>query len=203
MAIGILARAIASQKSDNDSDSYRAAFLDAARADKSAEAVIDALRTALEKDDDVNAAILLGVFGRRAKSAVPALVRLELLSPEGTTALAAIKPTAAERLPGLVAELRDEQSGLHPAAALKLAELGPVARQATRDLRAAIQRSPNRSVATGPSTTRVDTRRYDTRYAEGRLQMVQALIRIAGPTESLPVVAELLEKDWFPLMRAS
>jgi hypothetical protein len=99
--------------------------------------LIDALN---DSDDQVRAeaALTLGLFGPRAKAAVPALIAiLEGPAPEGqgadsriraAEALGAIGPDAKAAVPSLLAALNDENVAVRRAAASSLGHLGPEAR---------------------------------------------------------------------------
>jgi HEAT repeat protein len=103
--------------------------------------------------------------------------------------LAEIKPTTAERILGLVTELKSD-GRMRGAAATKLGEMGTDARVALADLLAEIKKPMPK--ADTPANTAYDI--------SERMAIVTAFVKIAGPKEALPKVAELLDKHQFPLL---
>ncbi len=127
-AILILASAI-SAESASTAGVYRGAFTNAVSDAKTGRAVVEALASAFETDRLCGAVTLLCVLEtlRPVGRAGPRGAELRD-DKDAAAALARLKPTAAERIAGLVAELRDERADAAPAAAAaKLAALGPPA----------------------------------------------------------------------------
>jgi HEAT repeat protein len=194
VAIRILANAISYEAREKpEKKKYAEAVLQTVTKEKNEKAIVEGLVRGLEKGDGTlrsNSARILTILGPRAKAAVPALVYEELLKNEvATEALAAIKPTAAERIPTLLAEIKKtEWLTMRGEAAVKLAELGAAAKSALPDLAAEIKK---------PVTKADDFDNQDgvsSRY----LAVVAAYVKIAGAKDSLPLVTELLEKNLQP-----
>ena len=153
LAITILGKAIAYEPKGKKEKSYQEIFLQSVAKEQKEMVIVDALTQELFEGDPPRreaAALLLGTLGPWAKSAVPALVRAELwdnaTALAASDALARIKPTPAERLPGLLRELKDDKSYSLVAAATKLGEMGADAKIAVADLLTEIKKTlaPNR-----------------------------------------------------------
>ncbi len=186
LAISILSVALSTEPQEMRERGLHAAFGQAVSEGKRTTAIIDKLAAqVLRWRNQPDGAVLLGALGSRAKSAVAALVRAELYegaAGDAAQALAEIRPTAAERIPGLVVELKE---GRNKEAAAKLGALGPAARAAVGDLVAALKK-PIAKAADANDTI------------EARLAMVEALVNIAGTKETRAIVAELLDSNAVP-----
>jgi hypothetical protein len=188
VAVSILAGRLTFEPDDEAKRKrFRGALAKVVKEKNVEKAIVESLIDQLEKRIESYSAIaVMGALGPRAKAAVPTLVRADVQGLDASDALKEIGVTPAERLPGLVAELKGDR--YQENAANKLADLGADARPAMADLLAEIKKPlpVAQSESDGIAVVRA------------RMAIIAAYAGIAGSKEALPVVVELIDKNQNP-----